>query len=111
MSVSLLAALILIAQPAPQDAPEEPVAVEAEAEAEVQAAPAPAPAAEAEADAEADAEAEADAVADAEQEAQAPQEEEICRRRLVPSERVGQRHRVVTICRTREEWARGTRRR
>ena len=108
MSVSLLAALMLIVQPAPQEAPEEPVAVEAEADAEAQTPPAqaqasavtpavPTPAAPA-------------VEAEAEQEAQEPQEEEICRRRLVPSERVGQRHRVVTICRTREEWARGRRR-
>ncbi len=109
MSVSLLAALMLIVQPAPQEAPEEPVAVEAEAEAEAQTPPAEAQASAAAAAAATPAPAAGEA--EAEQEAQEPQEEEICRRRLVPSERVGQRHRVVTICRTREEWARGGRRR
>ena len=39
MTVSLLAALLLIAQPAPEEATEEPVAVEAEAEMQVEAAP------------------------------------------------------------------------
>lgn len=41
-----------------------------------------------------------------EREAQAedPQEELICRRRLVESGRVGERHRVVRTCKTRAEW-------
>ena len=34
-----------------------------------------------------------------------PEEEVICRRRLVPSERVGQRFRRQEVCMTREEWA------
>lgn len=40
-----------------------------------------------------------------------PEEETICRRRLVPSERIGQRHRVVRDCRTRAEWDEAARRR
>ena len=32
------------------------------------------------------------------------EEEVICRRRLIPSERVGQRFRRQEICMTREEW-------
>ena len=117
MTGSLLAALLLIAQPAPEEPTEEPVAVEAEAEAEVQVQTPPAPvqppapaAPPAHANgngaaAEPAVEAEAEATAAAE-----PEEPEICRRRLVASERIGQRHRVVTVCRTREEWARGRRR-
>jgi hypothetical protein len=96
MTVSLLAALMLIAQPAPQEAPEEQVSIEAEAQVQAQVAPVPA--------------AEAEAVAE-EEEAQAPQREEVCRRRLVPSERVGQRHRVVRICRPRDGSAPGNTRR
>lgn len=33
-----------------------------------------------------------------------PEEEVICRRRLIPSERVGQRFRRQEVCMTREEW-------
>ena len=34
-----------------------------------------------------------------------PEGEVICRRQVIPSERVGQRHQTRRICRTREEWA------
>ena len=37
-------------------------------------------------------------------EASDEREELVCRRRLVPSERVGERFRVRRDCRTREEW-------
>ncbi len=38
-------------------------------------------------------------------EAEAEEEEEvICRRRIIPSERVGQRFRTREVCQTREEW-------
>ena len=40
-----------------------------------------------------------------------PEEEVICRRRLIPSERVGERFRRQEICRTREEWDAERRRR
>ena len=33
-----------------------------------------------------------------------PEEEVICRRRLIPSERVGERFRRQEVCMTREEW-------
>jgi hypothetical protein len=105
MTVSLLAALLLIAQPAPEEATEEPVAVEAEAEMQVEAAPpeaAPPPPAPPPPARPAPVEAEETAAAE-------PEEEEICRRRIVPSERIGQRHRTITTCRTREEWARSRR--
>ncbi|HYJ29841.1 MAG TPA: hypothetical protein VEW25_05815 [Allosphingosinicella sp.] len=105
MTVSLLAALLLIAQPAPEQAVEEPVAVEAEAEMQIEAPPpeaAPPPAAPAQPAPPAVVEAEATAAAE-------PEEPEICRRRIVPSERIGQRHRTITTCRTRAEWERSRR--
>lgn len=39
------------------------------------------------------------------------EEEVICRRRLIPSERVGERFRRQEICMTREEWEAERRRR
>jgi len=119
MTVSLLAALLLIAQPAPEEATEEPVAVEVEAQTDVQVQTPPLPPVPPVAHPPAHAhgnggngaaELQVAAEAEAEETAAPPQEEEICRRRLVPSERIGQRHRVATICKTREEWARGNRR-
>ena len=41
---------------------------------------------------------------DAEAQVDDPQEELICRTRTVPSQRVGQRHEVRRICKTRAEW-------
>ncbi len=84
MIASLFALLVMSAQPAPSE-------VQVEAEADVQA---QTPAGNAQADTEADADAAA----------QEPQEEIVCRRRLRPSERVGQRHRVVRDCRPKSEW-------
>ena len=40
-----------------------------------------------------------------------PDEELICRRRLIPSERVGERFRSQRVCKTRDEWEEGSRRR
>ena len=37
-------------------------------------------------------------------EAEDPQEELVCRRRIIPAERIGQRHRSVRTCKTRAEW-------
>lgn len=98
---SLLAVLLMSAQPAPA---EEPV-VEAEAQAGVQADPQPAPpvngiqvAAEAEAEAEAEA-------APAE-----PEEEVVCRRRLVSATGIGRRNRIVRDCRPASEWESARRR-
>ena len=119
---SLLAVLLLSAQPAPEDAPAEAAVTEAEvevqdeaAEAEAEAAEAQAEAAAAQADAAAEAaaaeaEAAAEAAAEVETAAAEPEEEVVCRRRLRPSERIGQRHRVVTDCRPRSEWQRSRRR-
>jgi len=36
--------------------------------------------------------------------AEDPQEELICRRRVVPSHRIGERNRSVRTCKTRAEW-------
>jgi len=94
MTVSLLAAMLLAVQPAPQSAPEETVAVETEAQVE---APAPAAVPTPPAPVQVAAQAEAETPP-------SPEEEVICRRRLRPSERIGQRHRVVNDCRTRAEW-------
>jgi hypothetical protein len=95
---SLLAVLIMSAQPAPAEEPA--VEVQAEVQTEVQAdAPAEAPAAQVQAAAEVEA-------APAE-----PEEEVVCRRRLVPSERIGQRNRVIRDCRPASEWATTRRRR
>ena len=85
MIASLFALLALSAQPA------QPSQAQVQAEAEVQV---QTPAG----NAQADVEAAADAAA------QEPQEEIVCRRRLRPSERVGQRHRVVRDCRPKSEW-------
>jgi predicted cobalt transporter CbtA len=104
MFVSLLAALILTAQPAPAEAPVE-VEAEMEAETEVQAevpAPAPAPAAEPAVAVEAEAEAEAEAQ---------PPADIVCRRRLRPSNGVGRRYTTVEDCRPRSEWEAARRRR
>jgi hypothetical protein len=87
MIVWFVAVLMLAAQPA---APEEPVTTTAEAETEVQTETA---------------EVRTEAQAEAEEEAERPQEEVICRRRLRPAERVGQRHRVVRDCRPASEWS------
>ena len=38
------------------------------------------------------------------EEAESPEEEVICRRRIVPSERVGERFRRQNVCKTRAEW-------
>ena len=96
MTGSLLAVLILTAQP---------VEIEAEAElgvgAEVEA-----PVGEAEADAEAGTRTDRTATAASEAE-----EDVVCRRRLRPAERIGQRHRVVEDCRPRSEWENARRRR
>ncbi len=102
MIASLFAILLASAQPAPA---EEPVvtdtAVEAEVQADVQADVAvQTPPAEVQTTAEAEVEA-----APAE-----PEEEIVCRRRLVPSEGIGRRHRVVRDCRPASEWP-STRRR
>ena len=59
--------------------------------------PAPADANAIETEVEVRAEAEAEANAN-------PDEEVVCRRRLIPSVRIGQRHRVVRDCRPRSEW-------
>ena len=40
-----------------------------------------------------------------------PAEEVICRRRLIPSERVGERFRRQEVCMTRSEWVAERRRR
>ena len=95
MSVSLIAVLMLAAQPGSQPPLEEPVAVEAEVQAEVQA-----PAVEVQAAAQAEVPAPVE-VAEA---PAAPEEEVVCRRRLRASERVGQRFRVTQDCRPRSEW-------
>ena len=88
MIASLFAMLLLSAQPA--DVPGTQVEARADVQAQV-----PTPAANVQADAEADTA------------AQEPEEEIVCRRRLRPSERVGQRHRVVRDCRPRSEWGNG----
>jgi hypothetical protein len=96
---SLLALLIASAQPAPAEEPV--VEVQAEVQTEVQPDVQPeTPAAQAQV------EAEAEATAPAE-----PEEEVICRRRLVPSARIGQRNRVVRDCRPASEWESARRRR
>jgi hypothetical protein len=99
MIASLFAVLLASAQPAPA---EEPVVTEAEAEVQADAAvevevPVPAEAAVA-------AEAQVTATAEAEAAPAAPEEETVCRRRVIPAERVGQRHRVVRDCRPASEW-------
>lgn len=94
---SLFAALLLSAQPAPAEEPvvtEAPVEVQAEVQAEV-AAPEVAASVAVETTAAAEVEAEAPAV---------PQEETICRRRVIPAERIGQRARTVRDCRPASEW-------
>jgi hypothetical protein len=48
--------------------------------------------------------AEAPAEARAENQAEDPQEELVCRRRVIPAERIGERHRTVRTCKTRAEW-------
>jgi hypothetical protein len=94
---SLLAMLIVSAQPTPA---EEPAAeVQTEVQADVQA---ETPAADAAATTEATAEADAPA---------APEEEVVCRRRLIPAEGIGRRNRVVRDCRPRSEWESSRRRR
>jgi hypothetical protein len=93
MIASLFAILLASAQPAPA---EEPVVTDAEVQTEVQAeaeAPVAPPAPEPELQATA-----------AATPVQQPEEEIVCRRRLVPSERIGQRHRVVRDCRPASEW-------
>jgi hypothetical protein len=101
MIASLFAILLASAQPAPA---EEPVVTEAEAQTEVQAQVAvETPPAQVAVTADAAATTEAEA-APAE-----PQEEIVCRRRVIPAERVGQRHRTVRDCRPASEWS--TRRR
>ena len=99
MIASLFAMLLASAQPAPA---EEPVVTDAEAQTEVQA------------DVQAEAQpvapaAEATATAEVEEPAP-PQEEVICRRRVIPAERVGQRHRTVRDCRPASEWPASRRR-
>lgn len=44
-------------------------------------------------------------------EASDEREETVCRRRPVPSERVGERFRIVRVCKTREEWEESRQRR
>jgi len=83
MIASLFALFVLAAQPA------EPAETQVEAAVGVQA---QTPVVDAEAEVE------------AESATRAPEEEIVCRRRLRPSERVGQRHRVVRDCRPRSEW-------
>jgi hypothetical protein len=105
MIASMFAMLLASAQPAPA---EEPVVTEAEATTEVQAevqadAQPAAPAAEAEVAAAAEAAVEAEAPA-------APQEEVVCRRRVIPAERIGQRMRTVRDCRPASEWPASRRR-
>lgn len=97
--IGSLLALLLAAQPAPA---EEPVVTDVEVQADVQAED-ETPVAEAEADAAVDAQATVAAAP--------PEEEIVCRRRLSPSERIGQRHRVVRDCRPRSEWESAGRRR
>ncbi len=87
MMLSLLAAFAIAGQPAPAE-PVASVAVEAEVEAQVET-----PTADAEA------EAETQAVVAAQ-----PEEDIVCRRRLRPADRIGQRHRVVRDCRPRSDW-------
>ena len=104
MIASLFALLLASAQPAPA---EEPVVTEAEAQTEVQAevqaeTPVAPVAAAAEVTAAAEVEAEA---APAE-----PEEEVVCRRRVIPAERIGQRMRTVRDCRPASEWAASRRR-
>ena len=104
MIASLFAILLASAQPAPA---EEPVVTEAEVQADVAVA-AEVPAVEADAAAEADATASAEAAVEAAP--AAPEEEVICRRRLVPNEGIGRRHRVVRDCRPASEWPSSRRR-
>lgn len=104
MLASLFAILLASAQPAPA---EEPVVTDTAVEAEVQADVAvEVPAAEA------DAEVQATTTATAEADAPPaePEEEVVCRRRLVPNEGIGRRHRVVRDCRPASEWAQSRRR-
>jgi hypothetical protein len=104
MIASLFAMLLASAQPAPT---EEPVATEAEAPTEVQADM------QADVSAEPAVEAEAQATVTAEAEAApaAPEEEIVCRRRVIPAERIGQRLRTVRDCRPASEWPATSRRR
>lgn len=95
---SLLAALILTAQPMPAEAPVE-VEAEMETQVEVQT-QAPAPAVEPVVAVEAEAEAAAEPPADI-----------VCRRRLRPSSGIGRRYTVVEDCRPRAEWESRRRRR
>ena len=44
-------------------------------------------------------------------EASEEREDQICRRRLVPAERFGERFRTVRVCKTREEWEESRQRR
>ena len=44
-------------------------------------------------------------------EASDDREETVCRRRPVPAERVGERFRIVRVCKTREEWEESRQRR
>ena len=106
MIASLFAVLLASAQPAPAEEPVvTEVEVQTEAEAEIAAeAPAEPVVAESEVAAEADAEAEAAAETEVAAAPAAPEEEIVCRRRLRPSERIGQRHRVVRDCRPASEW-------
>lgn len=83
MIASLFALFVLVAQPA------EPAETQVEAAAEVQA---ETPVVNAQ------------AAVEAESSTREPEEEIVCRRRLRPSERLGQRHRVVRDCRPRSEW-------
>lgn len=96
MISSLVAFVIAAAQPVPADPIDtvDPVEVQAEAQVVVEA---ETPVVEAEAEAEADVDANVEAAAE-------PEEDIVCRRRLRPAERIGQRHRVVRDCRPRSEW-------
>lgn len=103
MIVSLFAMLLATAQPAPA---EEPVVTDTEVQAEVEAEVAT-PVVEADVAAEAQVAAPAvpaEPVEEEEVAAAAPQEEVVCRRRVIPSERIGQRMRTVRDCRPASEW-------
>ncbi|HEX8192372.1 MAG TPA: hypothetical protein VF552_05680 [Allosphingosinicella sp.] len=111
MIASLFAILLASAQPAPA---EEPVVTDAEAQTEVQAdvqaevqapvEPATPVAVETQVAVTAEAEAEAEAAP------AAPEEEIVCRRRVIPAERIGQRMRTVRDCRPASEWPSSRRR-
>ncbi|HZF95640.1 MAG TPA: hypothetical protein VEZ20_12305 [Allosphingosinicella sp.] len=101
MIASLFAILLASAQPVPA---EEPVVTEAEAQADVEADAGVEVEVPVGAQAPVAAEAQVTATAEAEAAADEPEEETVCRRRVIPAERVGQRHRTVRDCRPASEW-------